>query len=178
MKIPKVNEPESPFSIYLPLKERLKKIAGDNLHIAPCNHKLVSYSENNLTVLGTAKLHVKSKSDADQELTFHVVETNQPGLLVLRSSQTLGLIKVVMMTKKEEEQTIPDDSSQTAKASQELREEVIKKYAKVFTGLGRLEKPYHIEVDPTVTPVVTPPPPPPPPRTIPAALRERAKREL
>ena len=113
----------------IPLKERLKKIAGDNPHIAPCNHKLVSYSENNLTVLGTAKLHVKSKSDADQELTFHVVETNQPGLLVLRSSQTLGLIKVVVMTKKEEEQTIPDDSSQTATASQELREEVIKQYA-------------------------------------------------
>ena len=71
-----------------------------------------------------------------------------------------------MMTKKEEEQTIPDGNSQTAKASQELREEVIKKYAQVFTGLGRLEKPYHIEV------------PPPPLRTIPAALRERAKGEL
>ena len=24
----------------------------------------------------------------------------------------------------------------------------------VFTELGRLEKPYHIEIDPTVTPVV------------------------
>ena len=24
----------------------------------------------------------------------------------------------------------------------------------VFTGLGRLEKPYYIEIDPTVTPVV------------------------
>ena len=111
---------------------------------------------------------MKSKSDAAQEPTFHVVETNQLGLLGLRSSQNLGLIKVVMLTKKEEEQTIPDDSSQTAKASQELKEEVIKKYAQVFTGLGRLEKPYHIKVDPTVTPVITPPPPLP--RTIPVAL--------
>ena len=157
----------------IPLKE-LKKIAGDNPHTTPCNHKLVSCSENNLTFLGTAKLRVKSKSDGDQELTFHVVETNQPGLLGLRSSQKLGLIKVVMMTKKEEEQTKPDDSSQTAKASQELKEEVIKKYAQVFTGLGRLAKPYHIEVDPIVTPVVNPL------RTIPAALRdrERVKRGL
>ena len=48
----------------IPLKE-LKKITGDNPHIAPCNHKLVNYSENSLTVLGTAKLHVKSKLDAD-----------------------------------------------------------------------------------------------------------------
>ena len=48
----------------------------------------------------------------------------------------------------------------------------MQKYANVFTGLGRLEKPYHIEVDPTVTPVVNPP------RTIPAALRDRVKTEL
>ena len=48
----------------------------------------------------------------------------------------------------------------------------MQKYANVFTGLGRLEKPYHIKVDPTVTPDVNPP------RTIPAALRDRVKTEL
>ena len=77
----------------IPLKE-LKKIAGDNPHIDPCNQILVSYSENKLKFLGTGGLYVKSKLDADQELTFHVVETNQPGLLELRYSQNLGLIKV------------------------------------------------------------------------------------
>ena len=93
------------------------QIVGENPHIDPCNHKLVSYSENNLTVLGTAMLPVKSKSDVDQELTYHVVETNQPGLLGFRWLKNLGLIDVVMITKKEDEQTIPDDNSQTAKAS-------------------------------------------------------------
>ena len=38
--------------------------------------------------------------------------------------------------------------------------------------MGHLEKPYHIEVDATVTPVVNPS------RTIPAALRDRVKTEL
>lgn len=52
----------------IPLKE-LKKIAGDNPHIDPCNQILVSYSENELKVLGTGRLYVKSKLDADQELT-------------------------------------------------------------------------------------------------------------
>ena len=47
----------------------------------------------------------------------------------------------------------------------------MQKYANVFTGLGLLEKPYHIEVDPTVTPVVNLP------RTIRAALRDRVKTE-
>ena len=118
------------------------------------------------------KLPVKSKSDVEEELSFHVVETNQPGLLGLSSSQNLGLIKVVMTGKTEREETTTDNSSETTKTSQELKEEVFQKHAQVFTGLGRLEKPYHIEIDPTVSPVINPP------ITIPAALRERVKAEL
>ena len=81
------------------------------------------------------------------------METNQPGLPGFRSSQTLSLIKVAMMAKKEQEETIPDDRDQITctKISQEFKEEVIQKYAQVFAGLGRLEKPSHIEKDPTVT---------------------------
>ena len=52
---------------------------------------------------------VKSKSDVEQELTFHVVETNQPGLLGLRSSQNLGLIKVITTAKTEREETTTDN---------------------------------------------------------------------
>ena len=75
-------------------RTELKKIEGDNPQMDLCKQKLVSYSEDKLKVLGIIKLPVKSKSDVEQELTFHVVETNQPGLLGLRSSQNLGLIKV------------------------------------------------------------------------------------
>ena len=45
-------------------------------------------------------------------------------------------------------------------------------HIKVFTGLGRLEKPYHIEIHPTVSTVINPP------RKIPAALQERVKAGL
>ena len=115
---------------------------------------------------------VKCKSDDEQELTFHVVETNQPGLLGLRSSQNLGLIKVITAAKTEREETTTGNRSQTTKTSQELKEEVLQKYAQVFTGLGRLEKSYHILIDPTVSPVINAP------RTISAALRKRVKAEL
>ena len=155
----------------MPFKD-LKKIVGSNPQINACTHNLVSYSEDKLTVLGTATLPVKSKTDVEHELTFHIVETNQPGLLGLTASQDLGLIKVVMVAKTEEKQTEPDKSEEVTKLSEELKEEVLQKYTQVFTGLGRLEKPYHIEVDPTVTPVVNPP------RTVPAALRDRVKEEL
>ena len=88
------------------------------------------------------------------------METNQPGLPGFRFSQTLSLIKVAMMANKEQEETIPDDSYQITctKISQEFKEEVIQKYAQVFTGLGRLEKPLHTEKDPTDTRCNLPPP--------------------
>ena len=83
----------------LPVRE-LKKIIGSNPCMDPCTHKLISYSDNKLTVLGTAKLPVEYKANVEKELMFHIVDTNQPGLLGLRSSQDLGLIKVVMITKR------------------------------------------------------------------------------
>lgn len=62
----------------LPVRE-LKKIIGSNPCMDPCTHKLVSYSDNKLTVLGTAKLPVEYKANVEKELMFHIVDTNQPG---------------------------------------------------------------------------------------------------
>jgi len=53
-----------------------------------------------------------------------------------------------------------------------LQEELLQKYSQVFTGIGHSGKPYHIEVDPILTPVINPL------RTIPAALQDRGKAEL
>ena len=76
-----------------------------------------------------------------------------------------------MTAKTEREETTTDDCSPTTRTSQKLKE-VLQKYAQVFTGLGRLEKPYHIEIHATVSTVINPP------RTIPAALQERVKAGL
>ena len=64
--------------------------------------------------------------------------------------------------------TIP----QTPKPSQVWEEETFKRYGNVFKGLGRLKKPYQIEVDPNVTPVINAL------RNIPTAIRDRVKAEL
>ena len=100
-------------------------------------------------------------------MVFHIVETNQPGLLGFKASQELGLIKVVMTTKQHN-----SGSGKHTMTTKDLRAELTRKYVKVFTGFGRLERPYHIRVDPKVKPVVSPP------RSIPAALRDRVKTEL
>jgi hypothetical protein len=125
-------------------------------------HKLISCTGNNLAVLGTTELCVESEINQSRNLTFYVVDTNQPGLLGLRAAQELGLLKIVGNTRV---------NSTAKKPPAHLKEEVIKKHQKIFTGLGRLEREYHIEVDPTVTPVINPS------RTIPAALRSGVKVE-
>ena len=93
----------------------------------PCTHKLVSYSDDKLTVLGTTRLPVECKANVEKELTFHIVDTNQPGLLGLRCSQDLGLIKVVMMTNAEEEQAKLDVDVKSDKSPQQLQGEVMQK---------------------------------------------------
>jgi len=71
----------------------------------------------------------KSKTDVEHELRFHIVETNQPGLLGLTSSQDLGLIKVVMVAKTEEKQNKPDTGEEVTKLSGELKEDVLQIHA-------------------------------------------------
>jgi len=48
----------------MPIKE-LRKIAGSSPHMETCTHKLVSYSDDKLSVLGTVKLLVKSNAGVD-----------------------------------------------------------------------------------------------------------------
>ncbi|CAC5421277.1 unnamed protein product [Mytilus coruscus] len=90
---------------------------------------------------------------ARQNCEFFVTDTNQSPLLGFKASHELGLIHVIMTV-----QTDVDDP--------------VKSFPKVFTGLGCLEKPYHIKIDSSVNPVINPP------RNIPAALREKLKGTL
>lgn len=84
----------------MPYKE-LRKIAGSSPHMETCTHKLVRYSDDKLSVLGTVKLPVKSNAGVEQERTFHIAETNQPGInRPPESTQDLGSIKLVMIKKK------------------------------------------------------------------------------
>ena len=50
-----------------------------------------------------------------------------------------------MVAKTKEKQTKPDKGEEVTKLAEELKEEVLQKYTQVFTGLGRLEKPYTLK---------------------------------
>jgi hypothetical protein len=70
----------------------------------------------------------ESETNQSRNLTFYVIDTNQPGLLGLRAAQELGLIK----------------SWKIQETSENLH------------WFGCLEREYHIKVDPKVTPVINP----------------------
>ena len=40
------------------------------------------------------------------------------------------------------------------KKDDDLRQEILKLYPEVFTGLGRLESPYHMQLEENSTPVI------------------------
>ncbi|CAC5417871.1 unnamed protein product [Mytilus coruscus] len=114
-----------------------------NIKLSKTSTSLTSYSGDKLKVVGKCSLHLK-----DKNCEFFVTDTNQSPLLGFKASHELGLIHVIMTV-----QTDVDDP--------------VKSFPKVFTGLGCLEKPYHIKIDSSVNPVINPL------RKIPAALREK-----
>lgn len=98
--------------------------------------------------------------DKQVDAEFYVTETNSRTILSLKTCQQLNLVKVL-------------HSLKLSSGITNLQEEEIKdKYKKVFKGLGKLEQPYHMEVDSTAIPSAQPP------RKIPATLRRKLKEEL
>ena len=106
---------------------------------------MTTYSGEELQVKGPCTISCQG-----HELQFFVVETDQDPVLSFRASQDLGIIKVIL------------------NVNNPLKN-YTKQYPSVFKGLGCLSKPYHIQLDPSVQPVVTPL------RNQPAALRDRLK---
>ena len=84
---------------------------------------------------------------------FCVVDTVQAPILGLSASQELGVVKIIL--------NMNSDNNCFARM-----------HPKLFQGLGCLKTLYHIQIDPSVTPVVSPL------KNQPAAIQDRLKRTL
>ena len=121
------------------------------------NAKLTSYTGEQLPVLGQCQLKYK-----DKILKFFVVDTEQVPILGLQASKELNLFKLVMNVSASERENVTTNGTK----------EVIRQFPEVFQGLGCLEKPYHIQIDSKITPVVNQL------KSQPVALRDRLKQAL
>jgi len=109
------------------------------------NAVLTSYSNDNIPCIGKCSLTCK---ETNQD--FYIVDTSQTPILSCKTSQVLELIKVLNVNISDIETEFP----------------------KLFQGLGCLDTPYHIEIDPSASPVIDAP------RKVPVALRDRLKSAL
>ena len=131
-----------------------KKLKLPEARVHSTTTRLTGYGGLNLKVKGMCDIKCTHK-DSVKTCSFYIVKTDSPAVLGLQSCIDLGLIQLIMSV------------SESSGIS-----EILDKYQNVFKGLGRLNNPYNIKIDKSVTPVIHPP------RRVPAALRDRLKSTL
>ena len=73
-------------------------------------------------------------------IDFYIVDTTEDPIFGLSASQELGIAKIVLNISGK-----PNDTSHFTKM-----------HPKLFQSLNYLEAPYHVQIDSTVTPIVSP----------------------
>ncbi|KAK3103001.1 hypothetical protein FSP39_015684 [Pinctada imbricata] len=116
--------------------------------------KLVSYTGHRLHVLGKINCSVQHKSRY-YAIQFYVVPGNVDPILGLPSCEELNILKLVDLV-----------------CTDQQTDRILRKYADVFEGVGRMKGTHHIHVDRNVPPVVHPS------RKVPFKMRDKLKDEL
>ena len=114
----------------------------------------------------------------NHNLKFYIVEENVKPILGLQACKTLELIRRIP---REEQGYVPNHccmsvhSNELIKSNNEMEEMVeklIDEYEDVFCGLGKMPGTYHIELKPSVSPIIHAP------RNVPFSMRSKLKLEL
>ena len=139
--------------------------------IQTTKRELITYSKFKLSVLGTARVHIRNPcNNTEYAAEFVVVEDGFAPLLGAETEQKMNLLVV-------QHQNILQSDHQTRKIIEDsinspTEEQVLADYADLFKGLGKIEGRLHLEVDETVPPVVMPP------CHVPVAVKGKLREEL
>jgi len=125
--------------------------------LAPTTARLKLYDGTVMPVLGECTLYCECNGE-QHRLNFKVITGSQKPLLSGEACNKLGLITI--------------NAVRQATALDSNGEALIQDYSDVFDGLGCLPGEYHIEVDPSVSPVQHVP------RQAPVALKAKLKEKL
>ena len=136
-----------------------KKIAETSkIDLRKPKARLSAYNGEDIPVKAVCTLQSKHKGTTCN-LEFFITSIESEPVLSISACKELGLIKFISAVDRDEN---------TEAFAARIREE----YKDVFTGIGCLERPYHIELDPEVQPVINPP------RRVPYGLQDRVKAAL
>ena len=134
-----------------------------NTEIQTTKRELIIYSKSKLSVLGTARVHIRNPcNNTEYAVEFVIVEDGFAPLLGVETAQKMNLLVV-------QHQNILQPDHQNTEI---IEEQVLAEYADLFKGLGKIEGKLHLEVDETVPPVVMPP------RRVPVAVTGKLREEL
>ena len=116
---------------------------------------MTAYNGQDIPVTAVCNLSCKHKS-VTHDLEFYITTTESEPVLSIGACKMLELIKFV-------------DTVVNGETADHFTARVQSEYRDVFEGLGCLERPYHIELNSEVQPVISPP------RRIPYGLEDRVK---
>ncbi|CAB3983559.1 Hypothetical predicted protein [Paramuricea clavata] len=131
---------------------------------------LVAYNGKPVPVKAVCNLQCKYRGE-EYDLEFYISESPSEPVLSIAACKELNLVKFTQELKSE---LVDGSFSMTTQqvSEDEYSKQIRKEYADVFSGLGRLSRPYHMEVDPMADPVIHPP------RKVPHPLRDQLAETL
>ena len=164
-----------PKRVYDQLKKSNKKITKASV-------KLHGYGAHDISVIGKSRLEY-SVNDVPKSTEFYVAHTKNKTIFGLKCCRDVMLVKIMdeinekfadKKTDEENQKNIIEENVKriNGKKGDDLKQEILKLYAEVFTGLGRLEPLCHIQLKENSTPVIHAL------RKIPFSLRSKIKKEL
>ena len=151
-------------------EESFKEVYGkDSLSLLDnAEVTLVMYNKTEEKPIGKKRVQVVNpRNGRKYSVEFVVVKGKGKPLLGLRASEQMQLISVVRQNIMAIQSEEPSQSKTPL-----TTESILKEYADVFRGEGKLEGDLHLEIDPNVPPVQLPT------RKVPIAIKEKLKEEM
>ena len=120
-----------------------------NTEIQTTKRELITYSKSKLSVLGTARVHIRNPcNNTEYAVEFVVVEDGFAPLLGGETAQKINLLVVQQQNILQPDHQTPEIIEDSINSLAE--EKVLAEYADLFKGLGRIEGKLNLEVDETV----------------------------
>ena len=150
----------------LPLKQYVQAMGKpEDIYLQESSATTTMYNGTVMHPVGKCKLTC-SRSSSKHSLEFQVVDFDVKPILSAETCQKLKFLQVLVNDKNDK------DEIAQGKMSVNTTSDIFQEYVDVFEGIGCRDESYHIEIDPSVKPVIHPP------RRVPVALKDPLKKEL
>ena len=154
----------------IPIKTYKTLASSTRIPLRKPTLNLIAYNGEPVPVKAVCKLQCKHRGE-EYDLEFYITETPSEPVLSIAACKRLNLIK---FTQELQVKSVDRDPLMTAQQTteDEFQKQIQAEYSDVFTGLGCLSRPYHMEIDPNADPVIHPP------RKVPHPVRNQLAKTL